>query len=332
MHHIHILEPRGFSHKAIQELHQVGTVSLQPPVDATPINKSKDLGLEDATILFVRLAYQIDAQLLDSAPKLQFVVSPTTGLDHIDLAYLASRNIQIISLRGERAFLDTIQATSEFTWGLLLSLMRNIPSSHQSLLNGVRDRDQFKGFELHEKSIGIVGFGRIGSKIANYAEAFGMNILAYDNDESIEVEGVTFVDHLETLIEKADILSIHLPLTPQTHQIFDDNLLSKLKTGSFLVNTARGDLLDHEALLRLLNSGQLAGAALDVLPEERVKNSEIIKKLTTYASNNSNLILSPHLGGATFESMEKTELFVTDKVIESINSNLNQPIQQSMVI
>lgn len=337
MHHIHILEPKGFSTKAIKQLNRLGNVSLHPPHlqpnrDDGSVEKIPVAGLKNATVLFVRLAHQIDSTLLDSMPNLKYLVSPTTGLDHIDLSYLGSRNIQVISLKGEREFLDTIQATSEFTWGLLLSLMRNIPASHQSLLAGSRDRDLFKGNELDSKTLGIVGFGRIGSKMANYAKAFGMKVLAYDTDESIEAEDVEFVDHLESLMSKVDIVSIHLPLTPQTKQMINANLLTKMRSGSFLINTARGDLLDHDAVLRSLNSGQLAGAALDVLPEERIKDSKIIGKLTNYANNNSNLILTPHLGGATFESMEKTELFVTEKLIKTIESGLDQPIQQSMAL
>lgn len=264
-------------------------------------------------VLIVRLRNQIDAQVMDAAPSLKAIVSATTGLDHIDVNLAAKRNIATLSLRGEPDFLRTIPATAEHTWGLLLALMRNIPAAHASVMRGEWQRDRFKGRELAGKRLGILGLGRIGEKVAVYGRAFGMSVLAFDPYRAEFPFGVTRKDSLENLMRDSDILSIHVPLTAETANLIGARELEFLPKDACLINTSRGAILDEKGLLDALQTGRLAGAALDVLAEERNLKLETHSP-TMYAKSHSNLLITPHIGGATYESMAATEVFMAKKL------------------
>lgn len=265
--------------------------------------------------LIVRLDHLIDANVLEGAYRLKAIATATTGLNHICLREAKKRNIAVISLKGERAFLDTIYATAEHTFGLLLALIRKIPSAVNHVNDGKWNRDKFKGIELANRSLGIIGFGRLGSKVARYGFAFGMKVLAYDpvvTSGPREVEFLTFED----VLSQADILTLHVSYETETRNLIGSREFKMMKIGSYLVNTSRGELIDESALLDALNNGTIAGAALDVLwgefgdNPEWTKNSPVVK----YSIEHENLIITPHIGGATKDSMEKTEIFIANKL------------------
>jgi D-3-phosphoglycerate dehydrogenase len=309
-----ITEPSDFSSKAQAILQEHARITLGPLTRTELKNK-----IEDADILFIRLGHHFDKDMLQNAPKLRYIVTPTTGLNHVDTDYCQENNITIISLRGEVDFLRNIYATAEHCWGLLLALIRHTPQAIQSCAQGFWNREQFKGTELSGKTIGIIGYGRLGKIVARYARAFDMTVIVSDPYARDDHHHVTFTD-LPTLARQSDIISVHASYTDETHALLNQSFFSQIKPGAYFINTARGEIVDESALLSALEKGTLAGAALDVLENEH----EIIahqpsKRLTEYTKKYGNLILTPHIGGATYESMHKTEEFVARKLIEHLN-------------
>ena len=279
--------------------------------------------LSEIDVLIVRLSNQIDRAILDSAPRLKVIVTATTGLDHIDTACAAERGVVVLSLKGETDFLRSIPATAEHTWGLLLALARNLPWAYQSVLQGEWQRDRFRGRDLAGRRLGIVGLGRIGEKIAHYGHAFGMQVAAYDPYQPNWLPEVERHPTLEALCRQSEIISLHVPLNEETRVMFGKHELSWLPDGALLVNTARGAVLDETALLRALESGQLGGAALDVLSDETAPTRPLTARLVEYARSHSNLLLTPHIGGATIDSMHTTEIFMARKLERFLKDNFS---------
>lgn len=275
--------------------------------------------IPDFNVLWVRLKNKIDKETINAGMNLSVIVSPTTGLNHIDITECSKKNIHILSLKGEYDFLKDIRATAELTICLMLSLLRNIISASQSTISNSWNRDIFRGNEIYGKTIGIIGFGRLGKIVAKYLHAFDANILVYDpkiNENSLE--NYICPSTLEYLLINSDIVTIHVDLTQQSYKFFDEKLFSLMKPDSILINTSRGELIDENELLKNLQAGHLKAAALDVLNNENnldFNNNEIIN----YSKTNKNLLITPHIGGCTFESMFKTELFMAKKLCSFFN-------------
>lgn len=302
------LEPDGYSADALKILQSHGDVVYGPMT-----REDLQSVLPSIDILIVRLGHQIDRSVIQAGVNLKAIVTATTGLNHIDVDAAAERNIAVLSLRGEQEFLKTVHATAEHTMALMLALVRRLPFAHKSVMDGLWDRDLYKGEELEGKTLGILGFGRLGSKVACYAKAFGMRVAAYDTDESLPFEAVEKINSPVALARMSDIVSIHIPSNEQNKHFVNLDFLSSMKPGARLINTARGDVLDQNALLSMLRSGYISGAALDVL-EEEYQGSTHQSPLINYAREHENLIITPHIGGATGESMHKTELFMANKL------------------
>ena len=300
-----IAEPRDFSPAALAMLKQVGQVDL---IEV----KKGDLEKAccDYDVLWFRLGFKIDAVDLPESPRCRIIVCPATGLDHIDEAACHAKGIRILSLRGEADFLRSVRATAELTIGLALALLRKIPQAQAHVRAGGWVRDLFQGQELFGKTVGIAGMGRLGKLCAQYFQAFGCRVLGYDPLE-FEVAGVENCPSLEYLVSRSDIISIHINYVAENHHLFNDTVLATFKTGSVLINTARGALVDSQALLRQLESGHLSGAALDVIENEHAHSDSV---LIEYARQHANLLITPHIGGNTRESFEKTELFLAQKL------------------
>ena len=269
------------------------------------------------TGIVVRLGTSLDKELLSSFENLKFVATITTGLDHIDLKYCESKNIKVISLKDEGAFLNTITATPEHTWGLLLSLMRKVPAANDSVKKHNWDRDSFFGNELASSKLGIIGLGRVGKIVAEYARAFRMQICFYDpyvKDEFPDCEKVS----LEELLKTSDVITIHAPLNASTVHLINKDHFSLMLKCPYFVNTSRGKIVKEEDLLWALESKKIKGAALDVLEHElRFKNKIIESPLIDYINSHDNLLITPHIAGSTFESMKKTALFIESKILET---------------
>lgn len=304
------LEPEGYSTNALAILQSFSYV------ESGPCSREELLEwIPRYDAIIVRLSHKIDDEVLDKAKKMKVIASATTGLNHIDCKYAEKLGIKIISLKGETEFLDSVYATAEHTWALILSLLRNIPASVQHVFKYGWDRNTFKGLELYGKTLGIIGYGRLGKKVAHYGIAFGMEVLIYDIRKQQPNGKITFVS-LKDLLNKSDIVTLHITHNASTHHFFDNNKISQMKNGSFIINTSRGEVIDEAALLNALKMGRIAGAALDVMCGENISNPRWLQSdpLLEYAKNHSNLIITPHLGGCTFESMEKTEIFIARKI------------------
>ena len=314
-------EPLGYSPRAAERLASLG--ELRQKV-VPPGRLADDLDGVDA--LIVRLAHRVDAEVLSAGRQLKAVVTATTGLDHIDLAAAAEQGVEVLSLKGEADFLRTIRATAEHTWALLLALIRRLPWAFDEVRQGSWQRDSHRGGELSGKRLGILGLGRLGEQVAIYGRAFGMDVAAYDPIRSGWPEGVQRCESQLDLATRSEVLSIHLPLNDGTVGLVDADTLAALPRGALVINTARGPLLDEDALLHLLDDGHLAGAALDVVRGERDGRMPD-SPLPEAAKTRTNLLLTPHIGGATWESMHRTEEFMADKLVQFLN-RLGQPVPE----
>src|SRR6476659_2866220 len=245
--------------------------------------------------LVVRSQTKVTAGILQAAAKLRVIGRSGVGVDNVDLEAATRRGVIVMNTPGG----NTI-STAEHAFSLLLSVARKIPQAHSNLQSGKWDRKQFEGTELYNKTLGIIGMGRIGSELSRRAIAFGMRVLAYDpylsasRARSLQVE---LVEELDELLPLADFLTLHTPLTPETHHLLNAVRLTKTKRGVRLINCARGGLIDETALVEALSSGQVGGAALDVFEKEPLPPDSPLRGI-------SNLILTPHLGASTLKAKE----------------------------
>lgn len=310
-------EPKGYSPQAREILQGIGQL------DEHELSRRELIDwLAPYDVLIVRLRHQVDRELLDAGSRLQAIVTATTGLDHIDLEYARQRGIAVLSLRGETEFLRTVPATAELTWGLLLALVRRIPQAIMRVCEGAWDRDALRGHDLYGQSLGIIGLGRIGEKVARYAQAFEMEVAAFDPYRTGWVDNVGRVETLTELMQQSRVLSIHTPLNDQTKGMIGVPELAQLPRGSILVNTARAAIIVEDALVAALESGHLAGAAVDGIDAERAADRRGTNPLVRYACTHSNLLITPHIGGATFESMAMTECFMASKLAQWVHNTI----------
>jgi len=275
-------------------------------------------------ILIVNISVMIDQEIIDKGKKLKIIITPTTGLDHIDVEYAKAKGIEIISLRGETEFLNTITGTAELAFGLIINILRSIPSAFFSVKKYNWERENFRGYNLYNKTIGIVGLGRLGSWLAKYAKAFNMKVIAYDpdkDDQYFKERKVKKVDFNE-LLEKSDIISIHVHLNNDTENMFNKTAFSKMKNTAYLINTSRGKVVNEEDLLITLENKKIAGYATDVLANEINFSKDFSNHpLIEYAKTNNNLIIVPHIGGMTHESRQATDIFIAEKIKARLNSS-----------
>jgi D-3-phosphoglycerate dehydrogenase len=304
-----IVEPESFS--SIARVYLEGYFEIYQG----PLTRKKLLSsIHYYDALMIRLGHKFDEEMLISAKSLKVIGTPTTGLNHLDASVAKRLGISIVSLQGEREFLDEVFATAEYTWGLLLALLRKIPAATSSVKAGGWARDLFRGSELHGKILGVIGCGRLGTMVAGYGRAFGMQVISYD--PYVTTPYSKNCSNLHELAASADIVSLHVSYDESTHKMLAREFFENLKLGAFLINTSRGELIDECALLNSLKEGRIAGAALDVLCVENAMTSPAGSlDLIDYARTNDNLLITPHIAGATHESMEKTEIFIARKLI-----------------
>lgn len=306
-------ESENYSPKAIAVYNKLGQVFIPKS------KKEFDNFLSQADVLVVRLGIKVDKKLLSRAKNLKAVATNTTGLNHVDLEEAKRKGVAVVCLRGHTSFLEKIHATPELTWGLILGLIKKIPWSFDSVKNGKWDRNSYAGHELNGKILGILGLGRIGKIIANYAQAFGMQVIATDpnvSETEMKKLGVKKVS-LHQLFKIADIVSNHILHTADTEKIVGEKLFKMMKPTALFINTARGELTDENALLGALRGKWIAGAALDVMRGEHANGGHLKNSpLLSYAKKNQNLLIVPHLGGAAVEAWQATEEFLAELVLK----------------
>ncbi len=255
--------------------------------------KSLPAELADADALIVRSAVQVDAALLEHAPRLRVIGRAGVGVDNIDTAAATHRGIVVMNTPGANAV-----AVAELTLGLMIAMCRQIPRANQTMHSAVWDKKSLQGSELRGKTLGIVGLGRIGLEVARRAQAFGMDLIAYDPFLApvIARENDVTLTNLDEVFKNSDFLTLHVGLTTQTEGMINAHSIAIMKPGVRIVNCARGELIVDAALAEGLMSGRVAGAALDVFHHEPLKDSVFF--------NLPNVLLSPHIAGATDEAQE----------------------------
>src|SRR5205085_7359980 len=290
-----LLAESRFSEAARAELERVGEV--------VPFERfEQELPRADAIVAGLEL--ELGRSVLDRAPRLRVIATRTSQLRHVDVEEAQRRGIEILRIEPDDPLLRDTPSTAEETFALALALLRNVPWAFDAVKEERWERARYGGHELAGKTIGLVGYGRLGRMVAGYARAFGMHVLAHD--PYVEVEGAEAVS-LEDLLRRADVVSIHCTFDEETRGLIGSRELALVRPSAVLVNTARGEIVDEAALLRALEDGRLAGAALDTLAGERPDGSHLRDNpLVRYARKHENLIVVPHLGGATVEATERT--------------------------
>ena len=264
--------------------------------------------LPDAVALVVRSETKVTATMMAKAPKLRVVARAGMGVDTIDVAEATRRKVAVLTAPGANS-----NSVAEYTFALLLALCRRIPGAAASLAAGKWDRKSFEGGELLGKTLGLIGLGRIGGRVAAIAKGFGMTVIATDPafapDQAREL-GVALLP-LDEVLSRADVLSFHAKLTPDTRHLLSAERISKLKKGVLVVNTARGALIDDAALVAALADGRLAGAALDVYETEPLPADSCLRGAP-------NVLLTPHLAASAREAQQR----VATEIAEALRAAL----------
>jgi D-3-phosphoglycerate dehydrogenase len=261
--------------------------------------------------LIVRSGVRLDAKVLEAAERLRVIARAGIGVDNIDLEAATQRGILVMNTPAA----STV-AVAEHTFALLLALLRKIPPAWLSLREGRWERERFLGVQLAGKTMGLLGLGRIGTEVARRARAFEMHVIAFDPyipEERAAALQIELVPDPDELYARSDILSLHVPLTRETHRMLNRAAFEKMKPGIYLVNTARGAVIDEEALLEALNAGRVAGAALDTFSEEP-PHSPILQALIAH----ERVLAVPHLGGSTREAQRLISRQIAQQVLDAL--------------
>jgi D-3-phosphoglycerate dehydrogenase len=264
-----------------------------------------------AHALVIRSATKVTDDVLAAGRDLVVVGRAGIGLDNVDVAAATKRGVMVVN-----APQSNILSAAEQTMALLLALARNVPQAHTALTAGRWERSRWEGVELHGKTLGIVGLGRIGALVAQRANAFGMRLLAYDpyvSPERCRQLGIELKATVEELVAEADFVTIHVAKTKETVGLFGQELLAKAKPGIRIVNCARGGIIDEDALADAIRSGHVAGAALDVFAEEPTTSSPLFEL--------PQVVVTPHLGASTREAQDKAGVTIAEMVVLALGGD-----------
>jgi len=267
--------------------------------------------ISDADAILVRSATKVDAEAIGAAKNLKVIARAGVGLDNVDIKAATAAGVMVVN-----APTSNIISAAELTVGHILSLARRIPAAHASLAGGAWKRSSFKGTELYEKTVGIIGLGRIGALITARLQAFGVNVVAYDpyvTSARAQQLGVQLLG-LDELLAASDFITIHMPKTPETIGLIGTEQLAKMKKTAFIVNVARGGLIDEDALFTALSEHVIAGAGIDVWASEPPTGSPLLGL--------DNVVVTPHLGASTGEAQEKAGVSVAKSVRLALSGEL----------
>jgi D-3-phosphoglycerate dehydrogenase len=262
--------------------------------------------------ILIRSATKLTPELIERAEQLKVIGRAGTGVDNVDVEAATRRGIVVANAPEANSI-----AAAEHTIALMLALCRNIPQAHASLAASQWDRSRFKGTELYGKTLGVLGFGRIGQLVAARAQAFEMPVVAYDKfvtAERFRELGAEGADDPAELYARADFITLHLPKTPETVNFVDGEAISRMREGVRIVNCARGELVDLDALAEGLDSGTVAGAALDVFPEEPFTGHPILER--------EDVVVTPHLGASTAEAQDRAGIVTAEQVTAALTGGV----------
>lgn len=288
-------------------------VTEQVSADQEPSREQRKSLLRDVQIYIVGVD-RVDEEIMDAAPDLKLIIKHGVGYDNIDLEAAKKRGIAVTYAKGENA-----QSVAELTMGLILAACRGIARGDREVHNQVWNL--FMGCELSGKNLGLIGYGNIGRRVAKIARGFGMKVYACDpwvSEEELKREEVYPAD-FETLLETADFLSLHIPVTETTRHLINEEAFQRMKTSAYLINTARGELVDETALKKALKEGQIRGAAVDVFQKEPPDPSLALLK---------EAVFTPHLGACTVDSARRLSFISFENVMNFINQ---RPLKNRLV-
>jgi D-3-phosphoglycerate dehydrogenase len=292
-------------------------------VDLLRANFEVDLGLEMSNeelaeaigaydAILIRSATKLTAELIERADNLKVIGRAGTGVDNVDIPAATRRGIIVANAPESNSV-----AAAEHTLALMLALFRNVPQAHGSLVDGRWDRAKYKGAELYGKTLGVVGFGRIGQLVAKRAQSFEMDVVAFDkfvSAERFKELGVEGLGSVEEVFGRSDVITLHVPKTPETINLIDAEAIAAMKPGARVVNCARGELIDLDALVAGLESGKVGGAALDVFPSEPFTEHPVFSR--------SDVVVTPHLGASTAEAQDRAGVVTAEQVTAALNGGV----------
>lgn len=299
--------------EVLDSVREVADVKTLPPDPEVLLQE-----IVDCDAYIASLHVPVKAEAIAAAKHLRVIATPTTGLDHLDINAMREHGINLICLKEEVDFLSNITCTAEMAWALLLAVVRKLPWSFDAAKRGIWARDKFRGHQLSGKTLGILGYGRLGRIIADIGKGFRMRVLAHDVRDVTPADGVEMVN-FDTLLRESDVLSIHIHLTPENTNLIDSAAFAKMKSDAIILNTSRGAIINEADLIDALENGCIGGAGLDVICGEW--NDDLTKHpLIRYANTHDNMVVSPHTGGVTFEAQAMTMRFIADKLADYLRT------------
>lgn len=299
-----ILVTDGMDKNALAELRELGNEVVEQFYEADELKEE----LKQFDVVVIRSATKVGKEIIDAAletKRLSIIIRGGVGIDNIDVEYAKDKAIKVFNTPNASS-----GAVAELTIGHMFALARNIHIANVTMRNGEWNKNEYKGIELSGKTLGLFGFGRIAIETAKKARALGMKVLY--NNTSGKKDGYDEYIYVskEELLKKSDFISLHLPFKKGDTPIIGEQEISSMKNSAYIINTARGGVVDEEALIKAINEGKLAGAALDVYKEEPTKNEELYK--------NPKISVTPHIGGSTKECQSK----IGQEIVQIIKDNL----------
>jgi D-3-phosphoglycerate dehydrogenase / 2-oxoglutarate reductase len=270
--------------------------------------------IKDVHILGIRSKTQITPKILDAAKKLQAIGCFCIGVNQVDLDTATKKGIVVFN-----APYSNTRSVAELVIGLAIMLIRRIPDKNKAAHEGIWKKDAKGSYELRGKTLGIIGYGNIGSQVSVLAEAMGMKVLFYDTETKLPLGNASDAKSLKELVGSADVITLHVPENKQTKYLINKNLIKSFKKGSMLINYARGEVVDLEALRDAILEGRMSGAAIDVYPWEPEKNGD---RFQTPLQDVPNVILTPHIGGSTEEAQENIGVDVSAKLFNYLEKGI----------
>lgn len=303
---IKILLLENISDAAVEELEDAGYASIKRMSGALD-EKTLMTEIKGVHLLGIRSKTQVTAKVLAKADKLLAIGCYCIGINQVDLAAATQRGVAVFN-----APFSNTRSVAELVIGASIMLIRRIPDKNKAAHNGIWQKEAKGSFEMRGKTMGIIGYGNIGSQVSVLSEALGMDVLYYDIEPKLPHGNAKQVRSLRELVKKSNILTLHVPSDAGTHDMINEQVLSHARKGTIVINYSRGDVMDLDALKKYIDNGTIAGAAVDVFPEEPEKNGA---KFDTVLRNLPNVLLTPHIGGSTEEAQLNIGLDVTSKLL-----------------
>jgi D-3-phosphoglycerate dehydrogenase len=310
---INILLLENISDYAVKLIKEAGYQNVKKITGALSENDLIN-EIKDVHLLGIRSKTNITQKVLENAPKLQAVGCFCIGTNQVDLKAAAMHGVTVFN-----APYSNTRSVAELCIGSAIMLIRRIPDKNIAAHNGKWLKDASGSFELRGKTLGIIGYGNIGSQLSVLAEALGMKVIFFDVLTKLPLGNATASKTLKELVSKSDVVSLHVPEIPATKNLVNKQLIKQFKKGSILINYARGEVVDLDALAEALQNGHIGGAAIDVFPVEPEKNGD---PFTTPLQGLPNVILTPHIGGSTQEAQENIGLDVSSKLVNFLEKGI----------